>query len=239
MNAFPVDAFAAHRKLAVIDVADVPLLVGIDVVDARQRLQPHRILPLVEVARLVEAEILHQLAHFVHAGIADGEDAVIGLEHRALRGKEHVAMERPDQRTEQLHANGRVVLLEIAPLAVEQILVVVRRIDGQPIDVRKIRRIDRVRPAQMFVVAMQHERRARKHAARDMPAFAGLQHDLVPGDRPGIRLMRIDQQPGCAVRACDADRPPIRSNRSPAAVCRPCRCSVCAAWNQGHKRTAS
>ena len=195
----PVEAGFAHRELAVIDVTDIPFLIGIDVVDRWQGLQAHRRQPFFAALRLVEAIILLHLPHFVHAGIADGEDAMIGFQHRAVRGEEHVAMHRPDQWAPQLHAQRDIFLLEVAPFAVQQILVLVIWVDRQPIDVRQIGAIHRVRPAEMLVVSVQHEGRTGKEPARDMPAFIALQHGFVPGHRAGIRLVRIDEQPGRAI----------------------------------------
>jgi hypothetical protein len=103
-------------------------------------------------------------------------------------------MHGPDQRPENLDADRGVGLFEIAPFAVEQILIGVRRIDGELVDIREIGRVDGVRPAQMLVMSVQHERRAGKESARDMPAFVALQHRLVPRDRPRVGLMRIDQR---------------------------------------------
>ena len=50
----------------------------------------------------------------------------------------------------------------------------VRRVDRQPIDVGEIGCVDGVGPAQMFIVAVQHDWRTRKHSTRHVPTFAGL-----------------------------------------------------------------
>ena len=76
---FASDTFLAHREQAVVDIPDVPLLVGIDKVEAGQRLKPHGRTPLRQVRCLVETIVFEWLPHFVHAGIADGERAPVGL----------------------------------------------------------------------------------------------------------------------------------------------------------------
>ena len=42
-----------------------------------------------------------RLARLAHAGVADGKNTVIGLEHGSLRRIEHVTVKRPEQRPQQ------------------------------------------------------------------------------------------------------------------------------------------
>ena len=82
--AAPVDPGLPIGEQAVVDIADVPGLVGVDVVDAGQGLQGHGGAPLGEGPGLIEAVILQRLARLAHAGVADGEHAVVGLHHRPV-----------------------------------------------------------------------------------------------------------------------------------------------------------
>ncbi len=171
------------------------LVVGIDVVDAGYGLQRHGRPPFFQVSGLVQAVILQGLAHLVDAGVTNGEHAVIGLQHRTLGRVKHVAVYGPDQRPPDLHADFDVALLKITPFPIQLILVGIGRIDGELVNVNKIGIVDRVGPTQMLVVAVQHERRAGEEAARYVPALAALQHRLIPGGRPRIRLVGIDEKP--------------------------------------------
>ncbi len=138
---------------------------------------------------------------------------MIGLEHRSLRREQHRAMHRPDQRPEDLHADRGILDLEVAPLAVEAVLVLVRGVDREAIDVDEIGLVDRVGPAQMLVVAVQHEGRAGEEPARDVPALVALKHRLVPRHRAGVGLVRIDEQARRAVgRAAGRDRHAVRTD---------------------------
>src|SRR5437868_7478367 len=108
-------------------------------------------------------------------------------------------MYSPDQRTENLDSQGHVRLLEVAPFAVETILIFVFRVDRQAIDVDQVGLVDGVRPAEMLVMPMQHERRAGKEPTRDVPAFIALKDSLVPSHGARVRLMGVDQKPRRAV----------------------------------------
>ena len=198
-HALPIHALPPHRERSVIDVPDVAALVGVYIVEARDRLQPHRRAPFFETDSFVQAEILERRAHFVHAGIADGEHPMIGLHYRPLLRIQDVAMRGPDDRPPDLHADAGDALLEIVPLSIQPILIGICRIDGQLIDVHEVGAVDRVRPAEMPIVPMQHEWRPGKEAAGHVPSFAAVEHGLVPGDWAGIRLVRIDQQAGGSV----------------------------------------
>ena len=107
-----------------------------------------------------------------------------------------------------------VALLKIPPLSVQPVLVGVRGIDDQLVDIHQIGLVHRVGPAEMLVVAMQHEWRPWKEAARDVPAFSAVEHRLIPRDRAGIRLMGIDQQPRGSIRGTRwRDGDGVRSDR--------------------------
>ena len=196
----PVAALGPGGELAIVDIADVPFFVGVDVVDAGQRLQTHGRQPLVAAARLVQPVVLQRLARLIHAGVADGEHPMVGPEHRPLGRPQQRPVHGPDQRPPQLYPDGGVALFEILPGPVQPVLIRIGRVDGHTVDGREARRIDRVGPAQMGVVAVQHEGRAGKEAPGHMPALAGIQHRLVPRGLAHIGLMGIDQQAGGAVR---------------------------------------
>ena len=157
-------------------------------------MQLHGLDPLTELRGLVERIILFDLSDFIHARIADGIGAGLGLQHGPVFGKQNVAVGRPPERAPEIDADFRHLLLEVPPFAVEKILVVVFGIDRQRIDVDEIGLVDRIGPAEMAVVAMQHEGRAGKEPARDMPAFLASQNSLPPGDRTGEGLVRIDEK---------------------------------------------
>ena len=88
-----------------------------------------------------------------------------------------------------MHADMRLRFLEVAPHAIEQILVRIVGIDLQAIDIDKVRLVDRIGPAEIAIVPMQHEGRAGEEAARHVPAFLTVQHRFIPGDRTGVGLM--------------------------------------------------
>ena len=52
----------------------------------------------------------------------------------------------------------------------------------------------------MLVVAVQHERRPGEESAGDVPAFPAVEYRLIPGNRTGVGLVRIDQQARSSVR---------------------------------------
>ena len=63
-------------------------------------------------------------------------------------------------------------------------------------------------------MAVQHERRAGEEAAGHVPALAAVEHRLVPRHRPGVGLVRIDQQAGGAVgRTRGGDRHAVGADR--------------------------
>ena len=142
-----------------------------------------------------------------HPGIAHGIGASVGLQNWPVLREQNVARRRPPERPPEVDANFGHPFFEVAPFAVEQILALIVGIERQRIDVDEIGLVDRVGPAQMPVVSMQHERCAGKETAGHMPAFLAAHHGLPPGDGPGERLVRIDEEPGRAVgRARRADR---------------------------------
>ncbi len=198
-HALPIHSFLPDGKFGVIDIADVSALIGVDVVDARKSLQAHRVLPLGKISRLVQPIVLQRLAYLAHSGITQGEHAVIGLQHGAVRGIKNLAVKRPDQRSEELYANGCIAALKGAPFSVEQVLIGVLRIEGKPVDVDEVRIVDGRSPAEMLVMTVKHEGRAGKKPAGDVPAFFAPKNRLIPGNRAYIRLMRIDQKSRRAV----------------------------------------
>ncbi len=174
---------------AVVDKADMTLLVRIDVVEARHRIDRHGGLPLFKIARLVLAEILQGLIDFAHARPTQRIGAARPLQHRAVNRMQHGLMEGPCERTQQLDAQCGICDLEVLPFAVEQVLPVIRRIQRQLIDADQLGLVDRVRPAQVLVVTVQHERRTGEEATGHVPPLIALQHRFIPGHGARIGLV--------------------------------------------------
>ncbi len=70
---------------------------------------------------------------------------------------QHLALHRPPERSPEADANFRRALLEVAPIAVQKVLIFVVRIDLEAIDVDEIGLVHRVCPAEIGIVSMQHE----------------------------------------------------------------------------------
>ena len=116
-----------------------------------------------------------------------------------MDGEDHGLGDVQIEGSEQLDAELRRFCLQPAPGAVEAVGVRILGVDLQSVDVGQGRRIHRIGPAEMGVMAVQHERRSGEEASGHMPPLPALQHRLVPGHRARIGLMRIDEQPRRAV----------------------------------------
>ena len=196
----PVPALRPYRHLPIVDIGNVPGLVGIDVIDARQCQKPHRVQPFLQRCRPVQGVILHELPCLAHARIAHGIGAVFGLQHRSVVGELDLALGVPLERAEQLDPDGGRRDVHVPPRAVQPVLVCIVRVHLKHIDVRQIGLVHRIGPAQVLVVPVQDDRCPGKHAACDVEAFFAFQPRLIPGNGPGIGLVRIDQQAGMPIR---------------------------------------
>ena len=142
----------------------------------------------------------------VDAGITHGEGAVGVDDHRAvdrsIDGAGHGEDERPPFDAEPDPFGFERLppaIIAIAGAAV---------VEGQAIDIDQIGTVDGVGPAQILVVAEEGVRRSREIGPGEIPALVRMDHHLVPGDAAGPWLVRVGDEPGCAVGAaggCDGE----------------------------------
>ena len=118
-----------------------------------------------------------------------GVGAVRPAQHGPVHGPERLAVRSEVQASPDLHVDGGVPHLEVAPLAVEPVLVRVRRIDLQHVHVDEVRVVDGVGPAQVAVVAVQDHGGAGEEAAHHVPALFRADARLVPGHGPAPGLV--------------------------------------------------
>ena len=161
-----------HRILTIINIANLARLVGIDIVDARQGLETHGVQPFRLGFSLVQAIILQGLSRLAHSGVAEGVNAVGRAHHRPVLRPEERLVDEHMHRPKEAHLERGVADGEVPPRAIQEVLVFVVGIDGQTIDVDQLRLVDRIGPAQIGIMAVQHKGRAGEKAACDMQAFA-------------------------------------------------------------------
>ena len=129
-----------------------------------------------------------------HPAIADGEIAIVVLDHRAVNTSIDRATDRQCDGP-QLYRQGHSLLFQIAPLVTDAVLCPVI-VHDQLVDVHHVRRVDRIGPAQMFVVTQEREGAAREVGAGIMPALVAFDHQFVPGDAAAPWLVAIRYQNG-------------------------------------------
>ena len=132
---------------------------------------------------------------------------------RAVDGPQDLALGRPGQGPEDLHLDAR----RCAPRGRAR----PRRactgsgcagFDLERVDVDEVRLVDGVRPAEVAVVAVQDDRRAREEAADRVPARLAVQVGLVPRHRARPGLVGVDGEPREPVgRAARRDREGVRA----------------------------
>ena len=165
------------------------LAISIDGVERGDGIDLHRRHPAVKIRGAVHRIPLFDLADLVHAGIADGVIAMIGAHDRPMTRPPHITRHRPADRSENTDRQARRAMLEIEPFAVEAVAIA---LGLQHIDVRQVRLVDRMGPAEIGIEAVQDKRRPGEGRAGHVPAIFGVQARLIPGHRPFKGLVRID-----------------------------------------------
>src|SRR3546814_21100146 len=72
-------------------------------------------------------------------------------------------------------------------------------VEGQLIDVDQVGPVHRVGPAKIFVMAEEGIGRSGEVRAGEIPPFARVDDQFVPGDPAGPRLVRVGEEPRRAV----------------------------------------
>ena len=199
-HAPPVEGRVPARERRVVDVGDAARGVGVNVVLAGDRLQAQRSLEIRPILGAVELVVALHGVDPVHVGVAQRVAAMRPAQHRAVHRPQRLAPHADRERAEEPQFELRLAPLETPPSAIEAVPVGIRGIDDQAVGVREVRRVHGVGPAQCRSEAVQDERRTREHAAGHVPALGRLQAHLVPSERAGVGLVRVDQQPRGAVR---------------------------------------
>ena len=193
---------------------NVPRLPREHKIEALDQIHGHGLLPGLEILGPVHGQPLLHLTQFSHTRIAHRIGTMIGLEHRSVDRAVDRFGHRPGNETPDQHVDLHLFGLQLQPLAVEAIAVWVVRVHIQYIDVDQVGFVDRGRPGSCVGKAHGDGGGAGKQTAHHVQTFVRLDMGLVPGHGSGERLVRVDHQPGGAVRTAGrAHGYGIRSHR--------------------------
>ena len=152
----------------------------------------HGVLELLEALRTAHAVPLLDLPELADASVTNRENLIINTHRGPVDRVKNFAVNCPTEVAPKPNLERRQPPLQIEPFAIDLVLVFVFRIKFEFEDVNKIRLVDRVSPGDVLVVAKEDDRRTGEQAAVDILPLLADQMRLVPSDRAGPRLVRVD-----------------------------------------------